>query len=627
VTDSTLNSLTDASEQSILADQTPNPGGDEADGIVLAGWNARFSHTCLAIRYLKNHLFQHWPAAPRTDLFEWTINDPPAQIIQQLYLRQARLYAFSCYIWNISLVARISSQLKKVLPGVRILWGGPEVSYDAKQRLLDNKAVDFIIRGEGETAFLALCRALFSPSGHFNEGFAATPGLTWRDPENGRIRENPAGPLLDGAAWPFAYAQPELAGLANRIIYYETSRGCPYRCIYCLSALDKTVRYRPLEKVFAELQQLLVANPLQVKLVDRTFNCQPDRAREIWHFLIKKQQQNPDCRTRFHFEAAADLLDTETIELLNTAPPGLFKLEIGIQTIHPEILKAIDRPFRADKAQGPISRLRQAGRVHLHLDLIAGLPGETLALFAESFNWVYQLHPQQLQLGFLKILPGSPMHCQAASRGFAWQDEPPYEVLRSDALSYADLNKLKSIAALLELYHNSQLFTRSLPWIVARWPDPFSFFTDFAAWPPMAGCLEKPLAPPGRARLLWQFAAENDMDLGRKKDQSGTDWLAAAWLGLLRSDYLAAGHKDQPDWLGFWESSADSQARAQIARLRGLYRQRFPNCRRFLLERYPFNWESLIASGQLVPGEWLACYDLSGQQPVLLDTSSPDTLY
>ncbi|HBP37611.1 MAG TPA: hypothetical protein DD640_02510 [Clostridiales bacterium] len=585
--------------------------------VVLCALNARYSHTSLALRYLRTFVGQRWPQAPQLLLTEWTINDQPANIARQLFRMDAAVYAFSCYIWNISQIRQICRQLRKIRPDAWIIWGGPEVSHDADERLSGDSPVDLILSGEGEMTFLELLRRLYPEQETMMVRDAAearldsVPGLTWRDPVTGRVRSNPAAPLLKPDAWTFPYTDDDLLASGSRIIYYETSRGCPFRCAYCLSALDKEVRFRPLPQVFAELDRLIAGRLQQVKLVDRTFNCQPERARQIWQYLIDRRETIGG--TNFHFEVAGDLLDNESVDLLNQAPPGLIQLEIGVQTINPEVLRIVNRPSRLERLQEQVRKLRRAGRVHLHLDLIAGLPGEDLDSFGHSLDFVWELRPQQLQLGFLKILPGSPMKQLASERGFLWQDDPPYEVLQSDRLNFAGLDLLKTIAQVIDTFHNSGLFGYSLLWLARRWPRPWLFLQELAGWLEGQGCLDRALGSEERSRLLWQFGGKVLPELAAGSRS------ALAWRDMLRLDYLLSGQKDQPAWMGFWENSPDAADKTRLRQERQLFRERHPDCGRFRIERLSFDRNRLRDCGELYPGLWLAAFDLSGFKPDLLE--------
>jgi len=592
---------------------------DEHHPIILCGLNARYVHTNLALRDLAAYVQTHWPDAPVIRLAEWTINDQPLAILQRLYTEQALIYGFSCYIWNISLIRRISHDLKKLCPQALIVWGGPEAGSRASHWLACEPAVDLIIRGEGESAWLKFLQAVHQDQSLTTEKLAEIPNLCWREPASGQIRENPSAPLLDPADWPFPYDEHQLAQLKDRIIYYESSRGCPFSCSYCLSALDKAVRFRPLSRVFAELGLLMASGLQQVKLVDRTFNCQPDRAFQIWQYLIDHAAEAG--QTNFHFEVAGDLLDDRTVDLLAQAPPGLIQLEIGVQTIHPDVLRIINRPARLDILATQVNRLRAAGNVHMHLDLIAGLPGEGLDRFAESLDWVFRLRPQQLQLGFLKVLPGSPMYETAQQRDFVWQDEPPYEILRSDALDFSDLIHLKNVAWVLDVYLNSNFCDRSLYWLTGRQERPSHVLSGLAAWAAGQGLLDRPLSPAGRCRLLWDYGRQSQPEL------NGDSWLATAWRDMLRLDYQLSGQKDQPVWLDFPEMNADPLNRQLLAAAREHFRQKLQPAGRLRIERLAFDPRAWLENGELCPGRWLLCLDLRPNRPVMLDNCREDDLY
>ena len=579
-----------------------------SDQVILCGLNARYVHTNLALRDLAAYVREHWQDAPQIEICEWTINDQELQILQRLYRQQAAIYAFSCYIWNITLVRRISRDLKKLLPEAIIVWGGPEAGFDASRWLETESAVDLIIRGEGEAVWLALLQHLYN-KGSLKD-LAAVPNLSWRDPNTG-VRENSAAPLLDSNSWPFPYTDDDLGSLKDRIIYYETSRGCPFCCSYCLSALDRTVRHRPLPLVFAELDRLMAAGLQQVKLVDRTFNCDPARAFQIWQYIIERSELAG--KTNFHFEVAGDLLDDRTTDLLNQAPPGLIQLEIGVQTIQPDVLTAINRPVRLEVLARQVERLRKGSRVHLHLDLIAGLPGEGLDRFSESLDWVYRLRPHQLQLGFLKVLPGTPMQQQAINGGFRWQDEPPYEILQSDSLDFADLTLLKSVEQIIDHYLNNDFCDRVLNWLISRQLRPWQVLAGFAVWAGQHGLLDRSLGAGERCRMLYQYGLASDHEL------SSDVWLGQVWRDLLRLDYLASGQKDQPEWLAFEQTDTSDALR--------LFKQRHPASGRLRVIELVFDWLRFEDCGELLPAKWLLCLDFSGNRPAVLDNCRADVLY
>ena len=580
--------------------------------IVLCGLNARYVHSNLALRSLIAYVRTTWHDAPLV-LVEGSINDQPLALLQKLYSHKASVYAFSCYIWNISLVRSLCRDLKKLLPASRIVWGGPEAGHDAKRWLMDEPAVDYIVRGEGEKSFADLLRVLQNEA----DDLSQVPGLSWRHFQNGLVQENPTGLLLPGSDWPFPYTMQDLAGLTGRILYYETSRGCPFSCSYCLSSLDRQVRFRPLDQTLAEIDRLLAANLMQVKLVDRTFNCDPDRAYAIWQHIIDRA--GPQTRTNFHFEVAGDLLDDRTIDLLNLAPSGLIQLEIGVQTIHPDVLAAIGRKTNLDRLARQVGRLLQGGRVHLHLDLIAGLPGESLLRFGESLDYVWALRPHHLQLGFLKVLPGSPMADTARLLDFKWQEEPPYEILASDCLSFDDLILLKWVTSVLDMYTNSDFCRQAVLFLAARHDRAWLYLSGLAAWAGERGWLDRPLSPADRCRLLLEYADKSDPDL-LKRDQG------KAFKDMLRLDYQLSGQKDLPDCLRF-DESGDPEAEEALLQARRLFKAHFPKMGRLRIDLLRFDLQHWLESGDLRPGYWAVCLDMSSNRPVMLDNCRVDDLY
>ena len=462
---------------------------------LLAAINAKYIHSNPGIRSLALYAKKHVPGA-RVGTAEYTINQRPEQILRDLYEKKADVVGFSCYIWNISLVRRLARDLKQIRPDVRIWLGGPEVSYDAARTLVKLPEIDLIMKGEGEETFRRLLeidreaeisgapaqeagesraaegnaagRAAFRRQ----EAYRALAGIAWRDAE-GKVCETGMPALLPMDELPFLYEDPETSD--RPILYYESSRGCPFSCSYCLSSIEKTVRFRSLSLVKRELSLLLSRRVPQVKFVDRTFNCDAGRAAEIWRFLAKKD----NGVTNFHFEIAADLLDEEALALIGTLRPGLIQLEIGVQTTHPRTLAEIRRKTDLAKLADRTARIRSYGNTHQHLDLIAGLPYEDLECFRRSFNAVYAMRPHQLQLGFLKVLKGSYMEEKAEEYGLLYQSEPPYEVLGTRWLDYGDLLRLKAVEEMVEIYYNSGQFRLTIERAVSR-EDAFGFFEELS---------------------------------------------------------------------------------------------------------------------------------------------------
>lgn len=592
----------------------------EIDPILLVAQNSRYTHVNLAVRSLRAYLQQHWPEHPPIECLEMTIQEPLLRQLRRILRLNARVIAFSCYIWNITTIHSLTRQLRRLRPDSLIIWGGPEAGSAAAKWLLEEPAVDFIVRGEGEQSLLELLRCLNTVEQGTQPDprrLAAVPGLSYRrasDDGRTEIFHQPETARLEASDWPFPYDPASLRRDRDRTLYYESSRGCPFGCSYCLSSLDRQLRLRPLDQTLRELDWLIEADVRQVKLIDRTFNVDKSRAAAIWRHLTEAARKKP-VRTNFHFEVAGDQLDDEAIAILSTAPPGLIQLEIGVQTAQPHVLRAINRPCDLDRLGRQVAALRQSGNVHLHLDLIAGLPGETWDQFGESFDFVMNLRPHQFQLGFLKVLPGTAMATDARRLDFAWQDDPPYEVLRSDQLSFEQLARLHDIAELIDHAWNNGLLTGAIDWLMPHWQRPWLFFTNWADLCESRGGFDRSLSPAARARLLWQFGLTK---LRGREATAQSDWMARAWRDLLRLTYIESGQKDQPDWLGYWEQSDDPTLRRRISGDRQALSSSLRHLRRWRVDRVCFSLPEFAASGRLVPADDRVVYDLSGLYPVRL---------
>lgn len=492
--------------------------------LLLVAINAKYIHSNLAVYSLKAYAREY---EDYIEIAEYTVNQSDEELLKGIYKSGADIVAFSCYIWNISIIKRLVRQLKKLSPQLKIWLGGPEVSYDAESFLAQNPDVCGIVTGEGEESFLELVRyyvennkeekqehefrlddiagLVFTPDARL-EADAGTryiqPNEAGRSSqlelntknsssrleqnadgrssrleanacvrsklqanEAGRVEIISTGPRRQMSMNSLPFAYEGLIGQAgigeHRIIYYESSRGCPFSCSYCLSSIDKSLRFKDIELVKKELAVFLEHRVAQVKFVDRTFNCNKKHAMEIWRFI----RDHDNGLTNFHFEISADLLDDEELDLLSTLRPGQVQFEIGVQTSNPDSLKAINRRMDLDRLSRNVRKLREGRNIHLHLDLIAGLPLEDYASFENSFNFVYGLKPHQLQLGFLKILKGSCMEMDSARYGIVYRDEPPYEVLYTACLSYDEMLKLKGICEMIEVYYNSGQFAYSISFL------------------------------------------------------------------------------------------------------------------------------------------------------------------
>jgi len=458
--------------------------------ILLAGINAKYIHSCLAVHSLRHYTERETGIPVRTA--EYTINQLREEVLADIYRQAPDLAGFSCYIWNIGFIRPLIRELKQVLPGVKILLGGPEVSFDPEEAL--SFGADYVLSGEGEESFAKLCLALEQGT-----SLSQVPGLSWR--EDGAVRHNSPPAPLDLAKLPFVYE--DLSQFDDRILYYEAQRGCPFNCQYCLSSVDKGVRFQPLEKVERELQFFLDHRVRQVKFVDRTFNASPKFAMAVWRFL----HEHDNGVTNFHFELAAELLTGEMLAFLPSVRPGLFQFEIGVQTTHGPTLGAIDRRSSFEELTRRVHALQKGKNIHLHLDLIAGLPYESFAQFRQSFNDVYRLDPDQFQLGFLKLLKGSGLRRDMGKYGIRAREEAPYEVLYTDALPYSDMLRLKDIESLTDGYYNSCQFVTGLRYLTSLSETPFDFYLGFSEFCRTNGLFDRPPSRMGRFEVLYAYGS------------------------------------------------------------------------------------------------------------------------
>lgn len=429
--------------------------------ILLTAVNAKFIHSSLSVRCLKAAAEA---AGFSVNISEFTINNSVESILKELFLKKPDVICFSCYIWNISQVLRIADNIKKILPGATVVLGGPEVSYDAENVLASNPFADIIMRGEGEYTFVKLIEYL-----NGKRDISSVTGITYRT-ENGAITENPPSPPIDLNDIPFVYKNFD--DLKNRIIYYETQRGCPYNCQFCLSSGEKGLRFLDIERVKTELQFFLDNKVPQVKLVDRTFNCKKSHAMAIWSYIM----EHDNGITNFHMEISAEIMDSDMLTLLKNARKGLFQFEVGVQSTNPDTLNAVKRRCDMAVLRKVVEEINSFGNIHQHLDLIAGLPYEGYESFKKSFNDVYSLKPMQLQLGFLKLLKGSGLRRDAEKYGITYDRCAPYEVLFTKNMPYEDMLKVKAIEEFTETYYNSSKALNTIAFAVNIYPSPFDFY-------------------------------------------------------------------------------------------------------------------------------------------------------
>ena len=465
--------------------------------ILLAACNAKYIHSNLAVYNLKSCSGEY---SSRVVVKEYTINQIRDDILKDIYLEQPDVVCFSCYIWNISFVRELVPDLKKILPQVEFWAGGPEVSYDAVEFLKKNPAFFGVMVGEGEETFHELAGYYIERK---PETLSGIRGVAFRDENKGKdIVHTGWRELMDLSKVPFAYSN--LTEFKNRIIYYESSRGCPFSCSYCLSSIDKKLRFRDIELVKKELQFFIDNKVPQVKFVDRTFNCKHDHAMEIWRYIT----ENDNGITNFHFEISADLLRAEELALMKTMRPGLIQLEIGVQSTNPQTIKAIRRTMDFEKLKGIVEQIHSFGNIHQHLDLIAGLPYEGYDSFHKSFCDVYALRPEQFQLGFLKVLKGSHMMEMTGEYQILYKDREPYEVLSTAWLTYGEILRLKMVESMVEVYYNSGQFKNTLVFLEKYFDDPFRMYEALGRFYEKKGYSEISHSRMRRYEILMEFAGE-----------------------------------------------------------------------------------------------------------------------
>lgn len=474
--------------------------------ILLVACNAKYIHSNLAVYDLQAYASDY---ADHIVLKEYTINQQKDDIMRDIYLEHPDVVCVSCYIWNLSFVKELMADLIKILPGADFWAGGPEVSYDAEKFLTENSEFKGVMVGEGEETFKEL-------AGYYVEknpqDLKDMTGICYRDGD--QIIHNGWRQIMDLSSIPFIYK--DLSEFKNRIIYYESSRGCPFSCSYCLSSIDKKLRFRDTETVKKELQFFIDNKVPQVKFVDRTFNCKHDHAMAIWKYI----NEHDNGVTNFHFEISADLLREEELQEMSTMRPGLIQLEIGVQSTNPDTIKAIHRTMNFEKLKGIVDRIHSFGNIHQHLDLIAGLPYEDYDSFRHSFNDVYALKPQQLQLGFLKVLKGSHMMEMCREYGIVYKTQEPYEVLSTKWLDYDHVLKLKTVENMVEVYYNSGQFQNTLEYLENFFPDVFSIYERLGSFYMEKGYGDVSHTRMRRYEILLEFLEDvPEISMDQVKDQ------------------------------------------------------------------------------------------------------------
>ena len=511
--------------------------------VLLIAVNAKYIHSNPAVYSLRAYAQAALGNQPEVgiEIAEYTINQNTENILADIYRHRPDIAAFSCYIWNWNTIQELLPELPKLLPDTKLWLGGPEVSFHAEKILAQYTQLTGIMVGEGEETFTQLVRFYHAPKGQLQD----IPGLVL---PQGRTQPRE---LTDMSKLPFLYE--DLGKFQNRIIYYESQRGCPFRCAYCLSAIDKSVRLRDIETVKKELQYFLDHKVSQVKFIDRTFNCNAAHALAIWRYLL----ENDNGVTNFHFEIAADLMTEEELEVLKQMRPGLIQLEIGAQSTNEQTLHAINRYMSLEHLRQVVDKIHSFHNIHQHLDLIAGLPYEDYDSFVTSFNDVYSMRPQQLQLGFLKVLKGSPIEEKAEEYGIVYNSRPPYEVLYSRWIPYDDVLRLKGIEEMVELYYNSCQFTHTLPVLEKEFSSPFAMYEALSQYYEEKGYYINTPARAYRYQVLLEFA------------QQKAPARSELYAQLLTFDmYLRENLKSRPAFALCWQ-----QGEEEKEQVRAFYRQ------------------------------------------------------
>lgn len=496
--------------------------------LLLTAINAKYIHSNLAVYSLKAAAGVY---KEQVEIAEFTINNQADYILEEIYKRKPDVLLFSCYIWNLSMIEEVMREFHKLCPDIPIWLGGPEVSFEVEDFLQKHPEVTGIMMGEGEETFRELCGYY---EGHME--LAEILGIAYRK-EGGSIQINPWRNILDMSTLPFAYNKME--DFSNRIIYYESSRGCPFSCSYCLSSVDKKLRFRDLELVKEELQFFIDQKVPQIKFVDRTFNCHHEHAMEIWKYI----KEHDNGVTNFHFEVSADLLNEAELELMSQMRPGLIQLEIGVQSTNEVTIKEIKRTMKLERLKEVVEKVKSFGNIHQHLDLIAGLPYEDYATFRKSFDEIYALQPNQLQMGFLKVLKGSYMFEHAKEYGILYHDNPPYEVLSTKWLSYDDVLKMKRIEEMLEVYYNSGQFEITMKVLGSHFASAFDMFQKLGDFYETKGYFGMSHSRIRRCEILMEFL-EQEWPM----DEEHGDWYDCIRQALVFDLYYRENCKSRPAW-------------------------------------------------------------------------------
>ena len=523
--------------------------------IVLTAINSQYVHLNVAVRYLKKYVEKN--SDIKLDIYETNINNQLMNIIKDLFEKQPDMIIFSTYIWNKEYVFSITKELKKILPDVKIALGGPEVSYEWDKIMAENQEIDYIFTGEGEKVLLNF----------FTKDISEVKGVVYREGDN--LKYNGIEPLIENLdIIPFPYDDEELQD-RTKIFYYESSRGCPFNCSYCMSSIDKSVRYYSIDRTKEDLKRFIDSPIKLLKFVDRTFNLSKEKYMAIWRFLLENYREG----ITFHFEINANIFDDETLDFLETVPKGYFQFEIGVQTIDAQAMKSIGRINKLEKLEYNIRRISR--NIHLHLDLIAGLPYETYDKFRESFDYVHRLKPEMIQLGFLKLLKGTKMYDEREKYRYKYFSKPPYEVFSNEFISFAEMVKLKNLEKVLDFYYNSEKFPESVQWIIENhYESAFSFYEDVAEYFDKRGYLKVNHKESTLFTLLYEFYLDKGL-----KDRE-------IFVEYLKYDYLMLGKTGfYPEW---FKSEKDGELYDELIRERN-YKSIREGHKNSELERFSYN--------------------------------------
>lgn len=493
--------------------------------ILLTAINAKYIHSNLAIYSLRTCAGEY---SENVELAEFTINNQKDYILEEIYKKNPDVLCLSCYIWNIDYVESVAKEFHKICPDVPIWVGGPEVSYEVRTFLEKNRFIAGIMIGEGEETFKELCRHYIDKDIVLSD----IKGLAYRKEDKSISVTQPRG-IMDMSKIPFCYNTME--DFSNRIIYYESSRGCPFSCSYCLSSVDKTLRFRDIELVKRELKFFIDQNVPQIKFVDRTFNCNHRHAMAIWQFI----KENDNGITNFHFEISADLINEEELALISDMRPGLIQLEIGVQSTNDTTIREIHRTMNLERLKDIVAKIQKGGNIHEHLDLIAGLPYEGYESFKNSFDEIYELKPNQLQLGFLKVLKGSYMYEHAKEYGIVYHDGPPYEVLKTNWLSFDEVLKIKQVEEMLEVYYNSGQFEITMKVLEKLFDSAFDMFRQLGEHYEQKGYFGMNHSRIRRCEILLEFV---------KAYESTREYVHIIEQALIYDLYYRENCKSRPSW-------------------------------------------------------------------------------